>query len=72
MPSDDIIGFFEPTRPMTIDQGLTFIERTRRQVERFELLPRAPGQTITPEHAADIRRQCDAAEADINRFLSNG
>jgi hypothetical protein len=72
MPRSTVIGFSEDTRTMTVADGLAFIERTRRQVERFELLPRAPGQTITPEDAADIRRQCDEAEADINRFLSNG
>jgi hypothetical protein len=55
---------------VTFADGLAFIERTRRQLDRFELLPRAPGQTIAPQDAEEIRRMCDDLEADINKSLS--
>jgi hypothetical protein len=54
---------------MTIADALAFIERTRRQVDRFNVLPRAPDQWITPEDAADIHRQCDELEADLKRRM---
>ena len=60
-----ILGFSEPTPTMTVAQAFAFIERTRRQVERFERLPRASDQWITESDAADIRRQCDELEADL-------
>ena len=60
----------ENTRKMTFAEGLAFIERTRRQLDRFDDLPHAPGETIAPEDAADIRRQCDELEADIARSLN--
>jgi hypothetical protein len=70
MPSPKIIGFSEPTASCTIAEALAFIERTRRQVDRFERLPRAAGQSISPEDAATLHRQCDELEADIKRLLS--
>jgi hypothetical protein len=71
MSPSTVIPFSEITATMTTAEGLTFIERTRRQLDRFDALPHAPGQAIAPEDAADIRRQCDELEADINRSLSN-
>ena len=62
----------ENTATMTFAQGRAFIERTRRQLERFDALPHAPGEAIADEDAAEIRRLCDELEADINRSLSNG
>ena len=38
MPNDNVIGLSEPTPTCTVAQALAFIERTRRQVERFESL----------------------------------
>jgi hypothetical protein len=70
MPQPNVLRFGEPTRTMTFAEGRAFIERTRRQLDRFEALPHAPGQTIAPEDAAAIRRMCDDLEADINRSLS--
>jgi hypothetical protein len=60
----------ENTGTMTFAQGLAFIARTRRQIDRFDDLPHAPGQKIAPDAAAEIRRMCDDLEADINRSLS--
>lgn len=60
----------EITRTMTFAKGRAFIERTRRQLDRFDRLPHAPGQAISPEDAAEIRKMCDELEADINKSLS--
>jgi hypothetical protein len=70
MTSAKVITFGETTRTMTYEEGLAFIERTRRQLDRFKTaLPRADGQTIAPEDAANIRRQLDSLEADFKRDL---
>jgi hypothetical protein len=66
----ETIGFGETTGTATFAQGLAFIERTRRQIDRFGALPHAPEQTIAAEDAAEIRRMCDKLEADINTSLS--
>ncbi len=71
MPASSVVTFSETTCTMTFAQGLMFIERTRRQLDRFDALPLAPGEALAPEDAAEIRRQCDELEADINRSLSN-
>ena len=68
MTTAQILPLAERTTGMTFAEGLAFIERTRRQVDRFDLLPHAV--LISPEDAADIRRQCDELKADINRSLS--
>jgi len=69
VPDSSVIGFSKKTATMTIADALAFIERTRRQVDRFNVLPRAPDQWITPEDAADIHRQCDELEADLKRRM---
>jgi hypothetical protein len=70
MAASNVIAFSENTRSMTFAEGRAFIERTRRQLERFDDLPRAPGQAIPLEDEAAIREMCDKLEADINRSLS--
>jgi hypothetical protein len=62
----------ENTGTMTFAQGLAFIARTRRQLDRFDNLPDASQRTIAPESAAKIRRLLDELEADINQSLSTG
>jgi hypothetical protein len=71
MPNTKILPLAERTGAMTFAEGRAFIERTRRQLDRFAALPHAPHEAISPETAAEIRRQCDELEADINRYLSN-
>jgi hypothetical protein len=70
MPSPKVQMLAENTGTMTFAEGRAFIERTRRQLDRFDDLPHPPGQTIVPEDAAEIRKMCDELEADINRSLS--
>ncbi len=70
MSASTVVGFSEPTETMTIAEGLAFIERTRRQLDRFDAaLPHDEGKSIDPEEAAAIRSICDKVEADINRLL---
>jgi hypothetical protein len=70
MPSSKVISFSEPEQTMTIADGLAFIERTRRQLDRFDTaLPHDEGKTFDPQEAAEIRKLCDKVEADLNRAL---
>jgi hypothetical protein len=69
MIASNVIALSEPTGTMTFADGLAFIERTRRQLDRFGALPHAPGESIAPEDEAQIRRMCDKVESDIHRML---
>lgn len=69
MTSARLLTLAENTSTMTFTEGLAFIDRTRRQLDRFDELPHAPGETIAPEDAAEIRQMCDRLEADIHRSL---
>ena len=58
----------EDTATMTFALGRVFMKSTRRQLDRLDALPHAPGQTIASEEAAQIRRLCDELEADIKHI----
>jgi hypothetical protein len=70
MPNDKVVSLAEPTLTMTFAEGLAFIERTRRQLDRFDELPHTPDWTIRLEDAAKIRGMCDDLEGDIRKSLS--
>jgi hypothetical protein len=70
MQTRSVLRFAEPTGTMTFTEGLAFIERTRRQFDRFDDLSHAPDQTIAPQNPAEIRRMYDGLETDIDRSLS--
>jgi hypothetical protein len=71
MQFSKILTLAEPIGAMTFAEGLAFIERTRRQLDRFDdALPHAPDLTLAPDDAAEIRRMCDELEADIEKYLS--
>jgi hypothetical protein len=72
MPAPKVVTLSENAGSMTFSDGQAFIERTRRQLDRFDNLPHGEGQAITSEDADEIRRLCDELEADINTSLSNG
>jgi hypothetical protein len=65
---------FFPLRPLKghASQGdlLRYVDRTRRQLDRFEELPEGNSKRIEPEAAARIRRMCDELEADIIKGLA--
>jgi hypothetical protein len=70
MSTSNVIRFGETPRTMTYEEGFAFIDRTRRQLDRFEVaLPRGEGQTISPEDAAAIRLQLDELEKDFRKDL---
>jgi hypothetical protein len=71
MVADKVQMMGENFATMTFAECRAFIERTRRQLDRFESLPNPSGHRIAPEDAARIRRKCDELEADINRSMSN-
>jgi hypothetical protein len=57
----------EPEQTITIADGLASIERTRRQLDRFDTaLPHDEGKTFDPEEVAEIRRLSDKVEADLH------
>jgi hypothetical protein len=62
-----------PLPPCT-SQGdlLAYIDRTRRQLDRFEQLPKAAGRIIDPDAAVRLRAMCDELEADILIGLTEG
>jgi len=70
MIESKVLTLGEPTRTMTFAQGLAFVERTRRQLDRFDALPHAPDKAIDPQEAVAIRQLCDELEADIDTSLS--
>lgn len=72
MPAPKVIQFGEATGTMTYAEGIAFIERTRRQLDRFDdAMPRPPGESIAPEDAQRIHTMLDALEADIRKDLGH-
>jgi hypothetical protein len=55
---------------LTYADGLAFIERMRRQLDRFEVLPGNEGHIMNPEHDAKICRLLDGLEMEIRQYLS--
>jgi hypothetical protein len=70
MSASNVIEFGETTHPMTYEEGLAFIERMRRQLDRFDVaVPGMSGKRMNPETEAKIRRICDELEADFKKDL---
>jgi hypothetical protein len=67
-----VIQFGEAAGTMTYAEGLAFIERTRRQLDRFDdAMPRPPGESIAPEDAQRIHTMLDGLEAEIRKDLGH-
>ena len=63
---DQTLSIFLPDfESMSVDKVLAYIERTRRQLDRFESLPGGAANPIDPEEATAIRRLCDELETSI-------
>ncbi len=70
MSTSNIIDFAQTDCPMTYEQAFAFIERMRRQLDRFDLaVPGANGRRIAPETEAKIHRLCDELEAEFHSDL---
>lgn len=70
MSRTNVISFGENPSGATYADSLAFIERTRRQLDRFEqALPHDREQSIAPEDAAALRRKLDELEASIRNDL---
>ena len=70
MSKSKVLTLAEPTGTMTLAEGLAFIERTRRQLDRFDLaIPHTAGKSIDLQEAEAIRRICDEVEEEINAML---
>jgi hypothetical protein len=67
MPAAKIIGLVENAgRNMTFDEGIAFIERSRRQVDRFTVaFPNADDIRSAPEYQNQLRQKIDELEADL-------
>ncbi len=71
MPESNVIGFSEDVSSMTFKDGLAFIARTRRQLDRFDTaLPDATGRRLSPENDTRLRAILDDLESDIHRLLN--
>ena len=70
MSISKVIEFAQTDRPMTYQEGLAFIERMRRQLDRFEVtVPGANGRRMDPKTEAEIRRICDELESEFHNDL---
>jgi len=70
MSTSNVIDFAQTDCPMTYEQAFAFIERMRRQLDRFEVsVAGANGRRIAPETEAKIRRLCDELEAEFRNDL---
>jgi len=70
MTTSNVIEFARTNRPMTYEEGFAFIERTRRQLDRFDVaLPGRTGARMDPKIEARIREICDELEAEFKSDL---
>jgi len=70
MPATKVIAFGENPATATYADGQSFIERTRRQLDRMDVAtPSDKGLHMTPEAAAEIRGKLDTLEASIREDL---
>jgi hypothetical protein len=68
--SPTILPLWHDFATMTCDEGLAFAARTRRQLDRFELLPNADGNGMDPALVARARVLIDELERDIRDYLA--
>ena len=59
-----------PPKTMTHREALQYVERTKRQLDRLDLLPGPEGETIDKVEASAIRQLCDDLERDIRISLA--
>ena len=64
MSASNVLRFSENFDTMTAPECLSFIERSRRQIDRLEHLPQKPGDANL-EELASIRQGLDALEKRV-------
>jgi hypothetical protein len=70
MTTSNVIAFAGTNRPMTYEEGFAFIEKMRRQLDRFDVaLPGRTGERMDPKIEARIREICDELEAEFKSDL---
>lgn len=70
MSTSNVIDFAQTDRRMTYEEGFAFIDRMRRQLDRFDVsVPGVNGRRMDPETEANIRRICDELEAEFHKDL---
>jgi hypothetical protein len=71
MSGSNVISFGENSAGATYAEGLAFINRTRRHLDRFEqALPHQRELNIAPEDAATLRHKLDELEASLRKDLN--
>jgi hypothetical protein len=64
--NDEPLSVFLPDfESMSVEEALAYIERTRRQLDRFDCLHGGVERPIDPAEAEAIRRLCDELEASL-------
>jgi hypothetical protein len=71
MGTSTVVRFSENFDRMTAPECLAFIERSRRQIDRLEHLPRQPGE-VDSDELASIRKNLDALEKRVRSYPANG
>ena len=70
MDGSNILEFGQTDRRMTYEEGLAFIERMRRKLDRFDVAaPGVNGRRMNAEIEARIRHICDELEAEFKMDL---
>jgi hypothetical protein len=71
MSLPNVLKLSENFDTMTADECFKFIERSRRQIDRFEHLPQKQAD-VDKEELASIRAGLNALEKRVRAFLQNG
>jgi hypothetical protein len=71
MTTNTVLRFSENFDSMTAPECLSFIERSRRQIDRFENLPKVQGE-VDREELTSIREALDALEKTVRSYPANG
>jgi hypothetical protein len=71
MPISNVIDLSENLPMRTAGDGLAYVVRMRRQLDRFGVaFPGKEGQRLPAEDESRIRRICDNLEADITKRIA--
>jgi hypothetical protein len=69
VPDRSLSIFLPDFDSMSVGDALAYIERTRRQLDRFDCLPDGATRPIDPVEADAIRGLCDKLEKTLRATL---